>query len=168
MREQRAHTSANACWVPRIRTLAKQKDPCNAGSLRRAEDGSQVSRLIDRLDSKPKRAGLRLEVGKARPPLPQDRAYTLRLRCERELAVKPAVEADGRYAGLPQAACQLLSEWIREQGWVNEDHFDTGILFDCPRKMADAFDDVLSRLGSAGVCLETLKIEIAGVARIGN
>ena len=132
--------------------------------LRCAENGSQISRLVNGLDGKPKRSGPRLEVSKAIPLLPQNRAYALRLRCERELAIKPAVEPDGGNAGLPNTASQLLPERIGEHRWVNEEHIDTSILFDCPRKMADAYEDVLSRLGPAGVCLEALKIEESGVA----
>jgi len=80
--------------------------------------------------------------------LAKNRAETLRFRCERQVAVELVRKADAGNITLAKPLRKLLTEWIGQNGRVEEDKFNWSVFLNCAGKVPDTFDYVAPCAGS--------------------
>ena len=80
--------------------------------------------------------------------LAKNSAETLRFRCERQVAVELVRKADAGHTPLAKPLRKLLTEWIGQNGRVEEDKFNWSVLLNCAGEVPDTFDYVAPCAGS--------------------
>ena len=111
-RKQGSHARTNRRGIVRIGATADDDDSSHTGRFSGADDGAKVPRRVNRFHCDPQAASRRPHILDGTPLLPDNRAQTLRLPCEREMTVELRREMNAGNTGLPELSCQLLSEWV--------------------------------------------------------
>jgi len=72
--------------------------------------------------------------------LAKHRANPLRFGRTGDFSVDLGRESNGRHSVLTNVSDQLLAEWVRKCGWIDEEQVDLNLLFTGTGNMANTFD----------------------------